>query len=324
MDLELTREQRSLLKTALLASYSDFQELRHLIREECDDALINIAKGIALGPGVEALLEWAEQEGRTRCLSDALSKVRPGNPKVRIYLQSLTPFVLPERDTSLVTAPAQWSPAQSGLEAIVEQANPLREALAWRAEMGLAETRVCRMESQSGQAVGTGFLVGTDLVLTNCHVYRGFHGQPPMARFGVAQAAAAGVSSVCKEPPLALSTEDRLDYALLRLAKPLGNERGWFRPKRHQFGRDQVLLILQHALGGPLQLGIGQVTAVSVQHPRIFYSTNTEPGSSGSPAFTMDWQLVALHHSGEEANNLGIPMAAIWDEMAKAEVVPAS
>ena len=318
MDLELTREQRSLLRAALMASFSNFQELRNLMRHECDDALTNIVNPIAIGPGIDALLEWAEQEGRTRCLTDALAKARPGNPKVRLYQQSLV-FALPQQDSAIVALPAHWSPAQSGLEALVEKANPLREALGWRAEMGIAESRVCRMESQSGQAVGTGFLVGTDLVLTNAHVYRALKGKGPTARFGLAHATA------CKEPPLAFSTEDLLDYALLRLTDPIGRDRGWFRPKRHQFGRDQLLLILQHALGGPLQLGIGQVTAVVDLPPRVTYSTNTEPGSSGSPAFTMDWQLVALHHYGVEGvNNVGIPMAAIWDEMAKAGVVPAT
>jgi len=325
MELELTQEQRNLLRSALLASYSDFQELRHLMRQECDDALISIAKGIAIGPGVDALLDWAEQEGRSRCLSEALGKARPGNTKVRLYRQSLTALELPKRNSAMVSVPAHWSPALSGLEAMVEKANPLRVAAAWRAEMGVAESRVCRMESEAGRAVGTGFLVGTDLVLTNCHVYRAFQAQTPVARFGFGEAAATGVASVCKEPPLAFSTEDRLDYALLRLAEPIGQERGWFRPKRHQFGRDQLHLILQHASGGPLQLGIGQVTAVVDLPPRVTYSTNTEPGSSGSPAFTMDWQLVALHHYGVKGvNNVGIPMVAIWEEMAKAGVVPAS
>ena len=32
---------------------------------------------------------------------------------------------------------------------------------------------------------------------------------------------------------------------------------------------------------------------------RIRYRTNTEPGSSGSPVFTMDWDLVGLHHYGD-------------------------
>lgn len=49
---------------------------------------------------------------------------------------------------------------------------------------------------------------------------------------------------------------------------------------------------------------------------RLRYSTNTEPGSSGSPCFSMDWDLVALHHFGDPAwtepkFNQGVPIGRI-------------
>lgn len=49
---------------------------------------------------------------------------------------------------------------------------------------------------------------------------------------------------------------------------------------------------------------------------RIRYATNTEPGSSGAPCFTMDWELVALHHYGDPAwlqpkFNQGVPIGLI-------------
>ena len=31
---------------------------------------------------------------------------------------------------------------------------------------------------------------------------------------------------------------------------------------------------------------------------RVQYLTDTEPGSSGSPVFDKEWNVVALHHSG--------------------------
>jgi V8-like Glu-specific endopeptidase len=50
---------------------------------------------------------------------------------------------------------------------------------------------------------------------------------------------------------------------------------------------------------------------------RLRYRTNTEHGSSGSPCFDCDWNLVALHHYGDPAYhknpefNQGIPIRAI-------------
>ena len=46
---------------------------------------------------------------------------------------------------------------------------------------------------------------------------------------------------------------------------------------------------------------------------RDSYHTNTEPGSSGSPVFTFDWQLALLHHFGDPdmpppEYNQGIPL----------------
>ena len=54
----------------------------------------------------------------------------------------------------------------------------------------------------------------------------------------------------------------------------------------------------------------------NVGDTRIRYRTNTDPGSSGSPCFTMDWDLVALHHYGDPKwqqpkFNQGVPIELI-------------
>ena len=54
---------------------------------------------------------------------------------------------------------------------------------------------------------------------------------------------------------------------------------------------------------------------------RVRYATNTEPGSSGSPCFDMNWQLAALHHYGDPAwlnpkYNQGVPAHLIRQKIA--------
>jgi V8-like Glu-specific endopeptidase len=58
---------------------------------------------------------------------------------------------------------------------------------------------------------------------------------------------------------------------------------------------------------------------------RMQYRVNTEGGSSGAPCFNTEWQLVALHHSGDPnfevdhkpTYNEGIPVGAILKLLAE-------
>jgi V8-like Glu-specific endopeptidase len=55
---------------------------------------------------------------------------------------------------------------------------------------------------------------------------------------------------------------------------------------------------------------------LNISETRVRYRTNTQPGSSGSPCFDQDWNLVALHqgnppHHLRPLSNQGIPLSAI-------------
>jgi endonuclease G len=59
--------------------------------------------------------------------------------------------------------------------------------------------------------------------------------------------------------------------------------------------------IIQHPRGGLKQIAFreNKVIAIPQGQPQfLYYTTDTEPGSSGSPCFNDQWELVALHHSG--------------------------
>ena len=125
------------------------------------------------------------------------------------------------------------------------------------------------------------------------------------------------------------SKPDELDYALLRVADEPGNSplggnpdaaaRGWIAvpTQEHDFIGEPALFIVQHPDGMPMQLAIDSnaVTGLNANGTRVRYRTNTEPGSSGSPCFDQNWNLVALHHSGDVSVvpkwNQGIPFTKI-------------
>ncbi len=56
--------------------------------------------------------------------------------------------------------------------------------------------------------------------------------------------------------------------------------------------------IIQHPGGDPQQVALRDNKVVKSLDHFIHYEADTQPGSSGSPVFNDQWQLVALHHSG--------------------------
>jgi hypothetical protein len=129
---------------------------------------------------------------------------------------------------------------------------------------------------------------------------------------------------------------EELDYALIRLAESAGQDlldnganladppkRGFIEisQKPVSFEKDSSLFILQHPKGEPLKLALETRSVLGLFDSgcRVRYTTNTEPGSSGSPCFTPEWELAVLHHSGDPdfdpehkpTYNEGIPMNTI-------------
>ncbi len=57
--------------------------------------------------------------------------------------------------------------------------------------------------------------------------------------------------------------------------------------------------IIQHPNGDSKQIALTNNKVLSVWGKYVFYTADTEPGSSGSPVFNQEWKVVALHHAGE-------------------------
>ena len=65
--------------------------------------------------------------------------------------------------------------------------------------------------------------------------------------------------------------------------------------------------IIQHPGDGEKKLSYLANEVVYFGENRVQYLTDTEPGSSGSPVFDMQWRLIALHHSGGHLPEPGSP-----------------
>ncbi len=77
--------------------------------------------------------------------------------------------------------------------------------------------------------------------------------------------------------------------------------------------------ILGYPKGLGLQVSMQDNTVVDITKQYIHYKTPTDEGSSGSPVFNQDWELVALHHASVEKieANEGILMPKIIKEIQR-------
>jgi len=185
---------------------------------------------------------------------------------------------------------------------------------------------VCLIERPEGIPIGTGFLVGPALVLTNQHVLRDEeYSQDAVARFGH-MLDATGVAQPGQTFPVQggfylSSPAEELDYALVRLQDQplkdmlvddkesklslvdlvrLGKHRGYLPLAPRKILEHERVNIIQHPDCDPMKVVMTHNYIVEdMSKTRVQYLADTMDGSSGSPVFNQKWEVVALHHSGQ-------------------------
>jgi endonuclease G len=229
-------------------------------------------------------------------------------------LRSSTPWSLSDR-------------AQSELENVIGSADFMPVWFLTRgAELGRTVAKVRARTPGGAEASGTGFLVGPRLLLTNSHVLDWSDvGREPLASIAP-QSLADFDFEERFNGQMVPTTTFRLDPGTLLLASPWNV-------------LDYVLVALEpHAPGGAaiedfgfnrltgdlgkitkgepvylIQHPYGQAKKVVLQNnllidrdealPYLTYEADTDNGSSGSPVFNRQWEVVGLHHSTEIARD---------------------
>lgn len=219
-----------------------------------------------------------------------------------------------------------------------------------------ARRRVAMLE-RGGQPVGTGVLVGPDVLLTAGHViglvgpvsapasaaaaadlmavfdFRPTPGRSP-AETGVRvpvsellDGSPPSAAELGETPPIAEPGPDRLDFALLRLAyaAPAAQESGTAAARGHyamaagayKFGAQSFFLIFQHPLGNGLHVSRALGAKSNAAATRFRYTANTMDGSSGSPVIDARGLLVGIHHYYVAGLNQAVPVSAIARAVAE-------
>jgi len=197
-------------------------------------------------------------------------------------------------------------------------------------EQGLQVARaVGRVHISDGagdnQGFGTGFLVAPRLLLTNHHVLtdadQAGHSKVEFNFQEGASGELRATQCFALAPQELFLTSEELDYSLVAVADDDGLAAfGWL-PLIEDTGKllvGETVNIIQHPNGEPKQLAIRNNQVVDELELYLHYRTDTDPGSSGSPVFNDQWEVVALHHSGvPKRNERGEVLTSdgrVWEE----------
>lgn len=311
--------QMAIVIDALLDAIREPNNMQMLVNLQLNKSYRQlVGDGVPYDVAVFQITDKARAGGWLDQLIDAARQRVPGNAR----LKALKPLSV------LTQVPA---PAGRTVEDIVRQDGGFQDVTPWMRRLDALRAQVCRIEYPVNQAAGTGWLVGRDLVLTNWHVVREVLAKTkdpknlvlrfdygsddtetnPGVTFPLASDWCLRYSPAS---PLELGeggagpTPAQLDYALLKLADPVGDQAGpngsrrdWIKTRRAvpPPAQGDILFVLQHPAGDPLKLAIGVAAGTNPDGTRVSHNANTINGSSGSPCLNARLELIALHNAGD-------------------------
>jgi V8-like Glu-specific endopeptidase len=317
----LTGPELLALRNAIVGSLAGPGDLKALVFQALNKRVDTFIDPGALDNRVLELLEYTEAKGQTDVLVAVAVQMSPLNPTLR--------EVADEFDCD---------DGAGKFERIIRKQFTFADTPDWLQGLVDSMNAVCRIELTGEGGIGTGFLVGPSLVITNHHVTHDDAEVPVpldqlVFRFdykrvkgreteGVPYAAAAGV-------PLVYDSTTN-DFSLIKLKVPAGEQpvagfestpqRGWLKPQSRVLAANDPMMIIQHPQATPQKFAQGTITDGAAPANRVLYNVNTDEGSSGSPCFATDWTPVALHHWGGTNHNRGVLFSSILTEL-KGKVV---
>ncbi|MEZ4995562.1 MAG: trypsin-like peptidase domain-containing protein [Saprospiraceae bacterium] len=198
----------------------------------------------------------------------------------------------------------------------------------WITKMADASKSVCRIvvTLPSGKSwKGTGFLVEGGFVFTNHHIL----GKVEEARYALLEFNYVNEKSKISSYRLKADSwigDPVLDFARVKVEddpnNPLEQWGHLDTESGYQVQINDDVPIIQHPKGEVQQVSFrdNHIKRISDDGKYIFYTTDTDIGSSGSPVFNADWRVIGLHRSAmkEEDLNKGTLLTSIMDYLSAA------
>jgi endonuclease I/V8-like Glu-specific endopeptidase len=288
--------------------------------------------GTDIGIAVSAAGRWAEREAERKRREGLTSTEIESNERVQKRLDRLQKVNL--RQAAMAPGEAELTELTGGIPALERTIGDgdflgiafVEHALAVARFVGRV---IIRSSPGTSSGFGTGFMVSPRLLITNNHVLPSaahaayselefdfqrdrFNRMMPSVYFAL-------------EPQTFFMTDRALDFTLVAVAERSRdnsslNPYGWSRLIAEE-GKALIgdpLNIIQHPRGEHKQIVVRSNKLVDLVGTFAHYTTDTERGSSGSPVYNDQWEVIALHHSGvpkrDENGNLLNRSGSLWRE----------
>ncbi len=180
-------------------------------------------------------------------------------------------------------------------------------SLAWLRRGLVVARAICRIETPQG--LGTGFLVEGGVLVTNHHVLRDAAiAERSVVAFNFEEDERGNLLTVHRYKLDATRFRTSAGHDCTAVAVGVGiasaaslAEWGFLKLNRQAPPVGDFVSIIQHPGGGSakkIALSENQVVNVPENTDIVQYTTDTLPGSSGSPVLDDNWNVVAIHHAG--------------------------
>jgi V8-like Glu-specific endopeptidase len=319
------------LRDVLADLYFTVQDSRRIVEEAGLNPAFIVFDNRAIN-NWQNILREAQRRDKVQGIVAVAHKDYPENQWIALAQQGEIPAV---KGTD-IEAEVDWQgPGEPGvLEKIIGQQSTLLPISFL--EIGLVRARSVARVMLADRTSGSGFLTTNNLLITNHHVFP----SAEVARSAIIQLnyeqTATGLDAPVEEfqplPDVAFATSRENDWTAVHVQGNPSKRWGSLELTPTEPKVEDRVNIIQHPGGDQKQIALYHNVVVFVGETRIQYLTDTMPGSSGSPVFGQDWQVVALHHSGgwlrepgtrqRYYRNEGIHINAVIDGLAAAELLP--
>ncbi len=245
-----------------------------------------------------SVIDHAESNGKLAALIDVLIADHPNNGYIKSFKENYL------YDTGLDIGRVSWHqpPSENYFEKILGKKSTLLP-IYFLSEGVRASKCVVRIivPNDKGANVGTGFLLSDNYIVTNNHVLcDSTEAEKAIVQFNYEESEALSAVKPINyrlNPAKAFLTSVEHDWSIVKIKEDANSQFGYLQMKSDGIKTGDFVNIIQHPGGGLKQIGVYRNIVTYIDQDIIQYLTDTEPGSSGSPVFNSDWEVVGLHNS---------------------------